>query len=193
MVSRSYQAMRKTKGPCVLLESTSPASPLARRNLLARSPRAVLVASGTGLVIATPEGSRPVPGDAFAALRSLLREVRPGRWPSEGGVAGVLAYDAARPGPGAPTPRLVALAVDRFLVEDDEGVSPDHADGAPAPWVDAVLGLPPGDGGPPPEPPLDLERFSNMTREEHARLVRAVQEHIAAGDIYQANLSQRSE
>jgi len=123
MVSRSYQAMRRTRGPCVLLESTSSPSPLAVRNLLARSPRAVLVASGTGLVMATPEGSRPVSGDAFAALRSMLREVRPGRWPSEGGVAGVLAYDAARPGAGAPTPRLVALAVDRFLVEDADGVS----------------------------------------------------------------------
>ena len=193
MVSRSYQAMRKTRGPCVLLESTSSPSPLARRNLLARSPRAALVASGTGLVRATPEGARPVAGDAFTALRSMLREVRPGRWPAEGGIAGALAYDAARPGPGAPTPRLVALAVDRFLVEDEDGVSADDADGAPAPWLDAAVGLPAGDGEAAPALPLELARFSNMTRDEHARLVRAVQEHIAAGDIYQANLSQRFE
>ena len=31
----------------------------------------------------------------------MLREVRPGRWPDEGGIAGALAYDAARPGRGS--------------------------------------------------------------------------------------------
>ena len=191
MVSRAYQAMRKTRGPCVLLESTSGRSPLARRNLLARSPRAALVASGRGLVHATADGERIVRGDAFTALRAMLREVRPGRWPAEGGIAGALAYDAARPGAGAPTPRLIALAVDRFLVEDDDGVSGDDADGAPAPWVDAIVGAFGGPDGDAPAAPVDLASYSNLTRDEHRRLVGVVREHIAAGDIYQANLSQR--
>ena len=192
MVSRAYQAMRKTRGPCVLLESTAAPSSLARRNLLARSPRSVLVASGRGLVLAGPEGARAVGGDAFAALRAMLREVRPGRWPVEGGIAGALAYDAARPGEGAATPRLLALAVDRFLVEDDDGVHGDDADGAPAPWVDAILPVAsPEAAAGDLVPPVDLPRWSSLTREEHRRLVRVVQAHIAAGDIDQANLSQR--
>jgi para-aminobenzoate synthetase component I len=175
----------------VLFESTSAASPRARRSLLARNPRAALVADRDGLRQATAEGVRRVGGDAFTALRSMLRDVRPGRWPDEGGVAGALAYDAARPGEGSPTPKLIALAVDRFLVEEEGAVSSDGGDGGPCPWVDALIAPAVHSSGPAPGIPLDLARWSSLTRDGHATLVRVVQEHIAAGDIYQANLSQR--
>jgi anthranilate/para-aminobenzoate synthase component I len=59
--------------------------------------------------------------------------------------------------------------------------------------VDALVGGVPPLEAPPPETPLDLARWSNLTRAEHRRLVGIVQGHIAAGDIYQANLSQRFE
>jgi para-aminobenzoate synthetase component I len=40
---------------------------------------------------------------------------------------------------------------------------------------------------------IDLPAFSNMSRDDHRARVLRVKEHIAAGDIYQANLSQRFE
>ena len=191
-VSRAYAALVATKGPCVLLESTAAPSPYARRTLLARNPRAALIADRDGLRRADAAGARRVGGDAFTALRAMLREVRPGRWPDEGGIAGALSYDAARPGYGAATPKLIALAVDRFLVEEQGVATGDGSEGgAPCPWIDVLIGPAARSSDPPPAIPLELARWSNLTRDHHRRLVRVVQEHIAAGDIYQANLSQR--
>jgi para-aminobenzoate synthetase component 1 len=174
----------------VLLESTSAPSHLARRGILARDPRAVLVADGSGMRVLSPHGARRVRGDALQAMRALLGETRPGRWPDEGGLAGVLAYDAARPGPGAATPRLVALAVDRFAVEEDGALVGAPGDGGDARWLGRLVPEAPARPHDP-EAPLHLPAFSAMSRDEHARLVAMVKDHIAAGDIYQANLSQR--
>ena len=189
-MSRLHALLRAASGPAVLLESTSAPSDIARRGILARDPHAALIADAGGMRVATASGTRRVAGDALSALRGLLREVRPGRWPDEGGIAGVLAYDAARPGPGAGTPRLVALAVDRFAVEEDGVVTWDPGESEGSSWFPALV-PPPAPGPAEPETPLDLPRHSGMTRDEHARLVGIVKEHIAAGDIYQANLSQR--
>jgi anthranilate/para-aminobenzoate synthase component I len=172
----AWDELRGETGPCVLLEGTGPTGPLSRLSILARRPRAVLVADRSGTTLSSAEGTRRPGGDPVAALRTLLRQVRPGRWPDEGGVAGALAYDFARPGrPAAPTPLLVALAVDRFLVEDAPGSEP-----PPLPAGGARAGI-------------DLAAFSNMSRDDHRRRVLRIKEHIAAGDIYQANLSQRFE
>jgi anthranilate/para-aminobenzoate synthase component I len=159
----------------VLLESTSEPGPLSRLSLLARDPRAVLVAGPGGARVSRGSHTRVVPDDPLDVVRGLLREVPPGRWPEEGGVAGVLAYDYARPGrPAAPTPLMIALAVDRFEVFA-AGSGPGQA--APGEADDG--------------PPLDLPAHSSLTRESYLALVRRVKEHIAAGDVYQANLSQR--
>jgi anthranilate/para-aminobenzoate synthase component I len=190
VAGRAYRALLETRGPCVLLESTAVPSPHAQRSILARNPRAALVAGEDGMWHATPDGVRRVGGDALTVLRGMLAAVRPGRWPDEGGIAGVLSYDAARPGRGAGVPRLIAIAVDRFLVEEDS-VTGDGGDAGPCPWVDALVGATSAIAQSPPEAPLDLAQWSNLTRGEHRRLVGIVQRHIAAGDIYQANLSQR--
>ena len=169
----AYDELRSEDGPCVLLESTSASGPLARLSILARRPRAILVADRSGATISSAAGTRRVDADPVAALRALLREVRPGTWPDEGGVAGALAYDFARPGrPSAPTPLLVAMAVDRFRVEEAGG-------------AETLRPSPAGRDG------IDLSAFSNMSRDDHRRRVLRLKEHIAAGDIYQANLSQR--
>jgi anthranilate/para-aminobenzoate synthase component I len=169
---KAYAALCETEGPCVLLESTSIGGPLARASILARRPRAVLVADRSGARVTTAGGTHPVPGDALEALRAFLAQQPAGRWPDTGGVAGALAYDFARPDrPPAPTPLLIALAVDRFEVFDDVGLA---APAAPAPRGE-----------------LDLAPHSSLSRDTYRRLVARVQEHIAAGDIYQANLSQR--
>jgi anthranilate/para-aminobenzoate synthase component I len=64
------------------------------------------------------------------------------------------------------------MAVDRFLVEEAGG-------------AEAVPSSPARRDG------IDLPAFSNMSRDDHRRRVLRLKEHIAGGDIYQANLSQR--
>jgi para-aminobenzoate synthetase component 1 len=107
----------------------------------------------------------------------------------------VLAYDFARPGrPPAETPLLVAVAVDRFRVEEDGAVVAAGSPRPPRPLGDHALAQARWTARPPLHVELDVEDLaacSSLTREEHRRLVLRVQEHIAAGDIYQANLSQR--
>jgi len=157
----------------MLLESTSSPGPRARLSLLARRPRAVLVAGPGGVDITRDGQAAFSTGDPLEVLRTLLQEVPPGEWPDEGGVAGALAYDYARPGrPAAPTPLLVALAVDRFEVQPSAGPEPPDGPGAP-------------------EARLDLPAFSSLSHDAYCALVLQVKEHIARGDIYQANLSQR--
>jgi para-aminobenzoate synthetase component I len=189
----AFDALSATAGPCVLFESTTAPGPLARVSLLARHPRAVVVADRSGTRVATASGLTAVAGDPFDALRALLAEVPPGAWPDEGGIAGVLAYDFARPGrPAAPTPLLYALAVDRFLVHDADGTrttggGPPRAEVgtfADEPWTRPLRPRPrAGTTG--------LPAWSSLSRDEHRALVLRVKEHVAAGDIYQANLSQR--
>jgi para-aminobenzoate synthetase component 1 len=159
-----YRALLDCDGPCALLESTTPASPLSRRSLLARDPWAVLVADEDGV-----RGAGQLPADPLLALRALLA-----RTPAGGAVVGALSYDFARPAqrrtPGLPL--LIALAVERLQSFE-----------APAEL--------PGRGPAPPGPRLDLAAHSSLTRDAYLDRVARAQEHIAAGDIYQANLSQR--
>jgi para-aminobenzoate synthetase component 1 len=168
----AFEALVETEGPCVLLESTTSGGPLARLSLLAADPRAVLIADAAGTRLITSTQTRTLAGDPFDALRGLLQDVPEGRWPDEGGVAGALAYDFARPrSPAAPTPRLVAMSVDRFRVFRQQDGQPPHP-------------VAPGGG-------LALAGHSSLSREAYRGLVLRIKEHIAAGDIYQANLSQR--
>jgi anthranilate/para-aminobenzoate synthase component I len=187
----AFEETLRTDGPCVLLESTTGAGPLARLSLLARRPRAMLLAERQGVRVFDASGVRASAAAPLDALRALLREVPAGEWPDEGGIAGAIAYDLARPGPAATTPLVFAIAVDRFLlVEDDQvvgggtaqpGIAPTLAH---APWSHPLLPAPrPGLAG--------LPAWSSLTRDEHRSLVLRVKEHIARGDIYQANLSQR--
>ena len=186
----AFEALERTDGPCVLLESTTGPGPLARLSLLARWPRATLTADRHAVRIADASGVRESADSPADALRALLREVPPGAWPEEGGIAGAIAYDLARRGPDAPTPLVFAIAVDRFLVEEDGRVvakgapSASIAAAADPPWSTPLAPAPrPGVAG--------LATWSSLTRDEHEALVLRVKEHIARGDIYQANLSQR--
>ena len=171
----AYDELRRESGPCVLLESTGPPGPLARLSILARRPRAVLVADRAGATLSGATGTRRVDADPVAALRGLLREVRRGHWPDEGGVAGALAYDS--PGRGAPPPGPCwwrwPWTASRSRRWWERRIRP--------PAGGATAGR------------IDLPAFSNMSRDDHRRRVLRIKEHIAAGDIYQANLSQRFE
>jgi para-aminobenzoate synthetase component I len=158
---------------CALLETTTPGREGAGLCILAREPSAVLVATRRFTRITTAAGSREAGPEPVAALRALARQVPSGTWPREGGVIGALSYDAARPErAGEETPLLVALAVDRFEVLEGRPAATE----APTSSVGH---------------PVDLPSFSRFTAAEHRRLVLRIKEHIAAGDVYQANLSQR--
>jgi anthranilate/para-aminobenzoate synthase component I len=176
-MSALYGDLLATDGPCALLESTCGAGPRSRLSILARHPHTVVVASPEGVHVAGRDGGEWRRGDPLDVLRDLVSALPAGRWPDEGGAVGVLAYDYARPGrPHAPTPVMVALLVDRFVVADEDRPPPGRTSAA-APAPDAAR--------------LDLARWSSLTRAQHRSLVLRVKEHIAAGDIYQANLSQR--
>jgi para-aminobenzoate synthetase component I len=182
----AFDALLATAGPCVLFESTTAPGPLARRSLLARHPRAIVVSDRSGTRVATASGVTTAAGDPFDVLRALLREGS-----ADGGIAGALAYDFARPGrEAAPTPLLYALAVDRFLVDDGTHVVGEVTARASidafaeAPWTRPLrpVARRGADG---------LAAWSSLSRDEYRALVLRVKEHVAAGDIYQANLSQR--
>ncbi|HLA76536.1 MAG TPA: hypothetical protein VJU18_03040, partial [Vicinamibacteria bacterium] len=114
-----FAELLATRGPAALLESTGGAPSLARLSILARHPRALLVAGRDGVRVDTGSGSRSLACDPVSALRLLLREIPAGRWPDEGGLVGALAYDFARPHrPPAATPLLVVMAVDRLEVAE---------------------------------------------------------------------------
>jgi anthranilate/para-aminobenzoate synthase component I len=194
----AFDELLRTQGPCALFESTTPPGPRSARTLLARMPHAILTVDREAARIATAEGLEDAPKDPALALRRLLALV-----PPAGAVVGVLAYDLVRRNRApAPTPALVALAVDRMMVEEQGvAVSPAPPDAVPLPSWDAgasdpawaaplAIALPPV-SLPPPALPLDLATLSSLSREQHRDLVLRVQEHIGRGDIYQANLSQR--
>ena len=67
------------------------------------------------------------------------------------------------------------------------------ADGPPRPPIRAFPGEPwTRPLGPVPRAGVSgLAAWSSLSREDHRRLVLRVKEHVAAGDVYQANLSQR--
>lgn len=171
-----HEILQQTRGPCALLESTSSEGPLARRSILARGSRAVLRATRTTTEVSTPRGNYEVHGHPLDALRELLGTLPRGHWPEEAGVVGAVAYDLARPAEDPQTLMLAALAVDRLEVFErpPANSSPGRSDGH----------SPSARAG-------DLARWSSLSRGQHRRLVGRVKEHIAAGDIYQANLSQR--
>ena len=171
----AHTLLKGLEGPCALLESTMPGGAPGWPTILARRPRALLVSDRRSTRIVSSSGTSVVGGDPIEALRALLRDTPPGRWPSEGGVVGALAYDFARRSRGGEEgPLLIALAVDRFEIFEAPGSAP------PPPPLRTS-----------PRSRLDLPSLSSLTRAEYRDLVRRVKAHVSAGDIYQANLSQR--
>jgi anthranilate/para-aminobenzoate synthase component I len=149
-------------------------------------------------------------GAGFADLRALTAELErdggddpPG--PFHGGLACALAYDLGAPGERPldvrPEPWGLPLCVGGLYV--DFLVRDEHERRT---WL--VLGEEPGDGRAPlaerraeiegllaAPPPAAETRAGPLVRHvppaEHRRRVERVREHIAAGDVYQANLAHR--
>jgi para-aminobenzoate synthetase component 1 len=196
----------------VLLESTRQEATQGRYSYLAADPYRTLVGKDgrlehDGLVSS---------GDPFGALGDLLERDRlpttPGLPPFQGGAAGVFGYELAqhlehvplaREDPGGPDLALgffdVVVAYDHdeertWIVsngrpETDEGARRRRAARRLAAFADRLAGPLPSLPPPPPARPVTCR--PDFSRAEYERRVGRVIEHILAGDIFQANLSQR--
>ncbi|MCZ7645750.1 MAG: aminodeoxychorismate synthase component I [Planctomycetota bacterium] len=172
-------------------------------------------AAGWSFLACRPAREWALPaGEALRALETELAAWRPregepcaGGPPFRGGWLAVLGYDLgreieripARATPDLPFPEL-------YLARHEWVLAYEHRAGA---WWVAGLAAgdealraeaerrlaqlpPPRDPGAPFEPPARAWR-SNFAREEYEAAVRRALEYIAAGDVYQVNLSQRFE
>lgn len=158
---------------------------------------------GASLLAFEPEAHLLVDGDSspFEEVRNLLGSERDLAHPLEGGPAlfGYLSYEAARH-----LERLPALAADdlelptaqfilpRYVVGVSEGrawvSAPPGED--PSAVVRAVCGAKAISGEP---HRRSVVARSSMGREGYVRAVERVREYVRAGDVYQANISQRFE
>jgi anthranilate synthase component 1 len=206
------------EGPGILLESVERSERWGRYSFVAGDPAAVVVVDEQGLrvqdLVRRLPTDAPALGDARADLRALAESLRAPRLeglPSlTGGLMGYLSYEAAGLLDGHPTPAgdvvgppVGLLLVDRAVVFDhwrqrlllvahvpqggyDEGV---------AALEDLAARLATA-AAPPPEP-LGAETVDpsagepNMPDDRYREIVRTMQSHILAGDIYQGVPSRR--
>jgi para-aminobenzoate synthetase component 1 len=183
-----------------LLESAQAGTPYGRWSILCWDPFRRLTCRGRVVEVDDLRtGRRTVSGaDPF---RVLSREFAPLRFdapedfalPFAGGAVGYFSYDLRhrierlprRARHDVPTPDFVLCLYESALVFD-------HLRGVTE-WVGPACAAPDlpraADGPAPRVRPVVLE--SNFTRDDYLRAVRRAKDYIAAGDIFQANLSQR--
>jgi para-aminobenzoate synthetase component 1 len=189
--------------PCLLDSGRTP-SALGRRSYAASDPFLVLDAKGRSLRLRWLREGRVEhrEGNPFEALRELLRrfEAPPGPWPlAHGGAIGYLAYDLLHHLERIPHRAVDDLGVpDLFFAFYDAVAAFDLAEGrgALASGPPELRRLWAGLEEPDPEPaqgaPAGTGALAcNFTPDRYRAAVERVREHIAAGDVYQVNLSQR--
>ncbi len=186
----------------ILFESAAE-GPLARFSLLATAPRAALWRDVSGALGAS--GFTPSPGGFLDNLERWYRAearplTRPANLPFVGGWIVYAGYElAAEIEPSLPLPparmplSAFALRVDALAVHDlasgkvfaiaEEGDSPAHA------RLIADLEAVGANGTHGTVAPLPRATLREELPEKYLERVRAAQRHIAAGDVYQANLS----
>ena len=195
--ARSLFEAASFSSPCVLLESARLHPVTGRYSVIAGEPSGSLIARGGG--------------DPFAALEKKLRARRavriPGFPPFVGGAVGVIGFEASKL-----LEQLPSRAEDDLHLPDlvflffDEAIVLDHQEEKL--WVIALrptydeavveinrlvdrLRRPTGRVCLPAPGRLNESWTSTHTRSDFEAMVRAAKSYIAAGDIYQANLSQR--
>lgn len=189
--------------PC-LLDSTGAASRLGRRSYVASDPFLLVEAKGDRARLRwLREGREEIwSGNPFDLLAELLRERKAAAGPFPlacGGAVGYLGYDLLHQ-----VERIPRRAVDDVALPDlffgfyDAVAAFDHregtatlalASGAPGELRDLWEGLAPAHLAPAPARAGALS--CNFTPEGYRAAVGRVRELIAAGDVYQVNLSQR--
>ncbi|MEK7817339.1 MAG: chorismate-binding protein, partial [Actinomycetota bacterium] len=207
--------------PFVLLDSAGGSPDLCRYSFLAWDPRLEASVHSGKATVSGPEGRYvSEASDPFTFFRELLAELRPAASPSAndiglpliGGAFGMVGYDAGRY-----IERLPELAADDLAIPEFHFVFPrrligyDHhnlqahiliEDPEPGEFEEVEKALLDQADAPGAVLPDALARNafsasaacrSNMTAESFKHMVRRAKEYIAAGDIFQSNLSQRLE
>jgi para-aminobenzoate synthetase component I len=207
----AYAALAHLPAPA-LLESARPDPRLGRFSYLGADPFLLLTSKNGRITL----GERTFTGDPFAVLQRLLRsfplEARPELPPFQGGAIGYLGYDLCHhlerlPYPAADDmafPDLamglydVVLAFDHaarraFLLSSGYPETTPHARMArQRARLDQFRQLLARVAEPPPEPVTgETSIQSNFTRPDYEAVVARTVEYILAGDIFQANISQR--
>lgn len=206
------------EGPGVLLESVERSERWGRYSFVAGDPAALVVADPTGLrveeVVRDLGFDGPRTGDAredLVALARSLRAPRPdGLPPLTGGLMGYLSYEAGAlldghpfPAGDVPAPPIGLLVIDRAVVFDHwrqrlflVAHVPAGGYDAGVEALDELAGRLDTPRTPRPEPPgaggaTDRDGDPNMADERFRAIVRTMQEHVFAGDIYQGVPSRR--
>lgn len=199
----------------VLLDSSRPGDDLGRYSYVTADPFLTLSSRGRLIEMTTRAGSCFLDANPWDLLQRLIARYNvaaiPDLPPFQGGVAGYFGYDLGRQ-----LERLPALMVDNGQLPElsvgfyDWVLSQDHQTGRA--WL-VTSGLPDGsleaahrrrdqvlDWLSRPSRPVDpaSARYtprlrSNVGKACYLDMVRRAKEYIAAGDIYQVNLSQRLE
>jgi para-aminobenzoate synthetase component 1 len=184
-----------------LLESSQHEAPLGLYSILCYGPfKKVTCAGGRVVVEDLRAHSRAVlPGDTFRALSREFGQYRiaaagDSDLPFTGGAVGYFSYDLRHRVESLPRWCDYDLAVPEFvLCFYDQALVFDHRRQVTE-WVGLAGAVPdvpePSDEGVAKriEP---VELASNFSRDEYLRAIRRAKEYIAAGDIFQVNLSQR--
>jgi para-aminobenzoate synthetase component 1 len=208
----AYAALRHLPAP-VLLESARTDGRLGRFSYVAADPFLTLTSRDGRIGL----GGRTFAGDPFAVLQRLLRATAltqlPGLPPFQGGAAGYLGYDLCHhlerlPHPAEDDAGFPDLSLGLY----DVVLAFDHAAGrayllsSGLPETSPEAGLARrrarldqfhrllADLAPLPEAnrtPREVPVASNFTRPDYEAAVARVVDYILAGDIFQANLSQR--
>jgi para-aminobenzoate synthetase component I len=184
----------------LLFDSALPSERLGRYSYIAALPHRTLTAKGR---VVTMDG-RTFEGDPFTVLRhELAHTPRPtlsGLPPFQGGAAGMFGYDLCHHLEALPAPASDDMDFDHmavgfygtvaaFDVVDQRAWIIAHGDHAAFHAGELRERL--SDKAPPLAPVPVLEWASNFSRTDYEAAVGRVIDYIHAGDIFQANLSQR--
>ena len=195
----------------VLLDSALVRPGLGRYSYVTADPFLVVRSKGRRVEVIERGSVSQFEDNPFSVVQRLLSDFRtnrqPGGPPFQGGAIGYFGYEM-----GGLLERLPGTAVDDLALPDmsigiyDWVVAFDHVDGRAwlittefsrgdrAQWVlnriatGSVASV--SKNG---KPAIATEPWSNFTREQYLDAVNRVKRYIVAGDIYQANISQRFE
>jgi len=200
----------------VLLDSPQSGNTPARYSYLAADPFMVVRSKDQQVSVEKRGEISVLEGSPFDVLRDLLGRYRTapvaGLPPFQGGAIGYLAYELAHHLellPGAAENNLglpeLNIAFYDWVVARDETTGETWAiatglpDGGEAgardrlDWIEERIHKPPATASTP-RPAVTASRVtSNFTKDAYLRAVRTVKDYIAAGDVYQVNITQRFE
>jgi len=209
---QAFRAICRMPQP-FFIDSSMVSPRLGRSSILGARPFATIMSKGRAITVVENGRVQRFRGDPFRSLRAMLRRhsrraAADGPWPFAGGAVGFLAYDLNRF-----VERLPDTAVDDLGFPDmyfgfyDAVICIDHIGGASAvvaydghegaaqsraDSLRACLGQDTAEDMPA-SGPARRELRGNFTRDAYIAAVRRCKEYIAAGDIFQVNLSQRFE